>query len=73
MQLNQGQLQIWTEHSHTDLLKLFKLFLISLLVSDFQRLVWECSVHICSCPWSNKLRTTYLLEFQVKFCSTGSQ
>ena len=28
------------------------IFLISLLFSDFQRLVCECSVHICSCPWS---------------------
>jgi hypothetical protein len=28
-------------------------FLISLLVSDFQRSVWECSVHICSCPCIN--------------------
>ena len=27
-------------------------FLISLLVSNFQRSVWECSVHICSCPCS---------------------
>ena len=25
--------------------------LISLLVSHFQRSVWECSVHICSCHW----------------------
>ena len=24
---------------------------ISLLVSDFQRSVWECSVYICSCRW----------------------
>ena len=27
--------------------------------SDFQRSVWECSVHICSCPWSNKLLPIY--------------
>jgi hypothetical protein len=26
-------------------------FLIPLLVSDFQISVWECSVHVCSCPW----------------------
>ena len=26
-------------------------FLISLLVSDFQRSVWECSVYSWSCPW----------------------
>ena len=25
--------------------------MISLLVSDFQRSVSECSVHSCSCPW----------------------
>ena len=27
---------------------------VSLLVSDFQRSVWECSVHSCSCPCINK-------------------
>ena len=36
------------------LLKMFKWcsndLLISLRVSDFQKSVWECSVHSCSCP-----------------------
>ena len=30
-----------------------KMFLITLLVSDFQRSLWESSVHICSCPCIN--------------------
>ena len=29
------------------------IFGLSLLVSNFQRSVWECSIHSCSCPWIN--------------------
>ena len=36
------------------------IFLISLLVSYFQRSVWECSLHICSCPC---FKHTYKHEF----------
>ena len=29
------------------------IFWLSLLVPNFQRSVWDCSVHSCSCPWLN--------------------
>ena len=76
-----GQLQIWTEHSHTDLWKsetsryiknhsniIFKSygFLISLLVSDFQRSVWECSVH--SCKLSLMWRTFDFIKMYLRIC-----
>ena len=36
---------------------------VSLLVSDFQRSVWECSVHSCSCPCINKYgRLAFILS-----------
>ena len=42
---------IWTSKVVAQILSLPHYFLISLLVSDFQRSVQECSVHICSCRW----------------------
>ena len=38
--------------------------MISLLVSDFQRLMWECSLHSCSFTWTTPSR---LFWSQVKF------
>ena len=47
---------IWTSSKIAWIFKIKRMwcsndFLISLLVSGFQRSVWGCSIHICSCPF----------------------
>ena len=43
--------------------------MISQLVSDFQRSLWECSVHICSCPWLRADLNIKVCHSIIKRCS----
>ena len=46
-----------------DVLMMLKWFFYISTGFRFQRSVWECSVHICSCPWASVLYQFYLISY----------